>query len=405
MFWKFSAFLIVAIFILNCTNKGVDKKMNFLDDVQFLKKYTDVIVLKDKDGLAQVAVVPEYQGRVMTSTSNGSKGKSFGWLNYDLISSGKLDEHINIFGGEDRFWLGPEGGQFSIFFKKEDPFDLEHWYAPKQIDIEPFEMIEHGSDFAQFKKEMHLTNYAGFTFELEVKRKIKIEDAYSILSKFNIIRDHQISIIAYSSINQIKNKSEVKWSKKTGLLSIWILAMLKHSPNTTVMIPFNPGPEDEFGPIVNDTYFGKISEDRLKITDKVVYFKGDGQSRGKIGLSAMRSKSVLGSYNADDRVLTIIQYSKPANVSDYVNSQWEIQDEPFKGDVVNSYNDGPAVPGAEPFGPFYELETSSPAAALAPNDSLIHIHSTIHLTGPEDRLDIITQKIFGSSLQEIKKAF
>ena len=32
---------------------------------------------------------------------------------------------MNGFGGEDRFWLGPEGGQFSIFFKKDDPFDLE----------------------------------------------------------------------------------------------------------------------------------------------------------------------------------------------------------------------------------------------------------------------------------------
>jgi hypothetical protein len=27
--------------------------------------------------------------------------------------------HINVFGGEDRFWLGPEGGQFSIFFAKD----------------------------------------------------------------------------------------------------------------------------------------------------------------------------------------------------------------------------------------------------------------------------------------------
>ena len=27
-------------------------------------------------------------------------------------------EHVNVFGGEDRFWLGPEGGQYSIFFVK-----------------------------------------------------------------------------------------------------------------------------------------------------------------------------------------------------------------------------------------------------------------------------------------------
>ena len=29
---------------------------------------------------------------------------------------GRLEDHIYVFGGEERFWLGPEGGQFAIFF-------------------------------------------------------------------------------------------------------------------------------------------------------------------------------------------------------------------------------------------------------------------------------------------------
>ena len=43
--------------------------------------------------------------------------------------------------GEDRFWLGPEGGQFALFFKKGDPFDLDHWQTPAMMDTEPFEDI------------------------------------------------------------------------------------------------------------------------------------------------------------------------------------------------------------------------------------------------------------------------
>ncbi|NIY45616.1 MAG: hypothetical protein GWN22_18560, partial [Gemmatimonadetes bacterium] len=85
-----------------------------------------------------------------------------------------------------------------------------------------------------------------------------------------------------------------------------------------------------------------------------------------------RATPVCGSYDAAARLLTIVQYNQPAGATDYVNSMWELQDEPFGGDVVNSYNDGPPEPGAEPLGPFYELETSSPAAALAPGESITH---------------------------------
>ena len=54
----------------------------------------------------------------MTSSSDGENGLSYGWINHDLIGSGEIKKQINAVGGEERFWLGPEGGQFSIFFKK-----------------------------------------------------------------------------------------------------------------------------------------------------------------------------------------------------------------------------------------------------------------------------------------------
>jgi Family of unknown function (DUF6786) len=56
-------------------------------------------------------------------------------------------------------------------------------------------------------------------------------------------------------------------------------------------------------------------------------------------------------------------------------------------------------------GPFYELESSSPAANLKPGQSLTHIHQTFHFQGNEDALNAITLKIFGISLKEIKSAF
>ena len=113
---------------------------------------------------------------------------------------------------------------------------------------------------------------------------------------------------------------------------------------------------------------------------------------------------MLGSYDAENKVLTIVQFNQPEGVTDYVNSLWKLQDNPYGGDAANSYNDGPPTPGAKPMGPFYEIESSSPAAALAPGKSLSHIHRTMHLTGDESSLDKISRSVLGVSLDEIKSA-
>src|SRR5205814_4532487 len=84
----------------------------FASEVVFLKQHATVVVLSSRTGDARLAIVPAWQGRVMTSTAEGASGQSFGWINHDLIRTSRLAPHINAFGGEDRFWIGPEGGQF-----------------------------------------------------------------------------------------------------------------------------------------------------------------------------------------------------------------------------------------------------------------------------------------------------
>jgi hypothetical protein len=68
---------------------------------------------------------------------------------------------------------------------------------------------------------------------------------------------------------------------------------------------------------------------------------------------------------------------------------------------VNSYNDGPVAPGEASLGGFYEMETSSPAAALPPGASLTHVHTTLHFVGDRSDLDAIAHKLLGVSLAEI----
>jgi hypothetical protein len=138
--------------------------------------------------------------------------------------------------------------------------------------------------------------------------------------------------------------------------------------------------------------------------DGVLFFSGDGRYRSKIGLSPRRARPALGSFDAERSVLTIVAFDLPEGAAEYVNSMWEIQKDPFAGDVVNSYNDGPPAPGAKPMGPFYELETSSPAAALAPGASLTHVHRTFHLEGETADLDAVARRVLGVSLESIRTA-
>ena len=398
--------LLCVGILAGCMEQQKKMKINtFGDDLEFLKKHTNVVVLSDATGDGQLAVLPKLQGRVMTSTARGTGGLSFGWINRELLESGEFVEHINVFGGEDRFWIGPEGGQFSVFFKNGVPFDLEHWFTPAPVDTESFELVSKSQDRAILKKDMQLENYSRTVFNLRVDREVKILGRGDAVAVMGIKPAKTVKMVAFQSTNKVTNTGEKAWEKGTGLLSIWILGMFNPSPATTITIPFKAGPENRLGAAVNDTYFGKVPADRLVVKDDVLFFSGDGQYRSKIGLSPMRAKPILGSYDAVNQVLTIVQYSKPRGAMDYVNSMWELQDEPYKGDVVNSYNDGPPEPGAKPLGPFYELETSSPAAALKPGETISHVHRTFHLQGSEADLNPIAMAMLGVTLEEIKSAF
>ncbi|MBC7363358.1 MAG: hypothetical protein H5U07_02290 [Candidatus Aminicenantes bacterium] len=399
--------LCAIILMTSCSrpSSGIQGK-TFGEDLEFLKKHTQVITLSSPDGQAMVAINPDIQGRVMTSTAAGPSGLSYGWINRDLIVSGENNPHINTFGGEDRFWLGPEGGQYSLFFKNGSPFDLDHWFTPAPINEGGFDLISHDGNQVVMKKEMNLVNYSNFEFKIKVDRIIRLLDKTQV-ETLGIPLSDKLKWVAFHSDNQITNMGDTPWKKETGLVSIWILGMFNPSPETTVVIPFKPGPEEELGPVVNDAYFGKVPADRLIVKDKVLFFKADGQYRSKIGISPKRVLPFLGSYDAANQALTIVHLTLPENPAEhsYVNSMWEIQKDPYAGDVVNSYNDGPTTPGGKPLGPFYELETSSPGAQLNPGESLRHVHTTIHLQGEEKELDQIAQKIFGVTLEEIKTAF
>ena len=106
---------------------------------------------------------------------------------------------------------------------------------------------------------------------------------------------------------------------------------------------------------------------------------------------------MFGSMDFKGNHLTIIEFDRK-DCPDYINSMWEIQEKPYEGDVINSYNDGPAAPGEESLGGFYELENSSPAYELGSKSQLKHNSKTYHFVAEIDILKKIAKAGLGINL-------
>lgn len=392
----------------NCTNCKEDVT-TFGKDAAFMQKHTDAVILKDGD--AAIVVVPEYQGRVMTATAQGDNGASSGWINYDLVkqgvespekAKGKLDEHMYAFGGEERFWMGPEGGQYSIYFEPGKEFEFANWFTPDDIDNIPWKIASQKDKEVAFKHDFNLLNHSGTKFKVGVERTVKLLDDKTVSSMVGTAIPADLDMVAYQSINSVTNKGDKAWKHETGLVSIWMLCMFQPSPTTTVFIPYKQGDDKELGPIVNRDYFGRVPDSRLKAEDGVIYFTCDGNERGKIGVTPERSLGMAGSYDPVAKRMTLLMYKQPEKHEGYVNSMWELQDQPYKGDALNSYNDGPVGEDGEQMGPFYEIESSSPALALAPGKTGTHTETIIHLYGDEDKLQSVLSALTTVKLSDVK---
>lgn len=372
----------------NSNNRG-----SFAYDVAFLKGKDSVVVLKNKQGTGKVIVSPKYQAKVFTSTADGDEGKSFGWINYDAFD--QQEEHMNAYGGEDRLWLGPEGGKFSLFFKPGSTMEFENWYTPPAVDTESWILDAVSDRAASLSKETAITNYAGTKLNIKINRQIEVLENGEIEKALHIQLKETVKTVGFKTVNKLTNNGNNAWNKQTGAPCLWSLDMFTPSPETVIIIPYN---EQAKGKLATTDYFGEIPKERIVYKNGVLLFKADGKSRGKLGIPPDRVKPVAGSYASDTKVLTITLFDIDPNAV-YLNQEWTPDKDPFVGDAMNAYNDGPLADGSQ-MGPFYEIESASPAAFLQPKEAITHTHSVFHFTGDEAALNEIAQKVLGISLKE-----
>jgi hypothetical protein len=367
----------------------------------FLVAHTSVVELTGENG-ERVAICPEYQGRIMTSTCGDLTGRSFGWVNKDFIEKGAADRHFNNFGGEDRLWLGPEGGPYSLWFAPGAEQNLNNWITPTVLNDGAFKITsDKEAPHYRLGRQIKFTNAARTPFDLEISREIHLQKAHHFGKLFgneaqSALSAGKLKMVGFQTINTITNRGPAMTREK-GLVSIWSLGQFPASARTHIVIPYKGGDDTGLGPIVNSDYFGRVPADRLRFTPEAIWFLGDGKYRSKIGVPQTRVKPVAGSIDVQQGVLTLVHFSMPTDPTafSYVNNLWGKQEQPYQGDVFNSYNDGPPEPGRAAMGGFYELESLSPAAQLPTGKSITHTHSTFHIEGDAASLARLAKAALG----------
>jgi hypothetical protein len=387
IFGGVTLWLLAAAGCTSCWDKGVDAVGR-----------NDAIVLEG-DGGAKVLVSPKLQGRIMNASFDSES--RVGWINYPEIAEGETHPGFNNFGGQDRFWLGPEGGPYSIYFAPGVKFDRSIWVVPPDFDKGPFTVVEKTPKKVLFRRDMNLTNYKGTKFQAKVEREVGVIPTEELKTKLGVELPAGVAFGGSYSDNVLANAGSEPWKKDTGLLNIWILGQFVPGPRTVIIAPFKPG---EGKPYRDDVYFGAVPADRLMAVGNAMVFRADGYKEGKFGIPQARTTGLAGSYDYERNLLVVIRFDVPSELSLYADSAWKTDmPDPYAGDLFQCYNsDRMGKPDQR--AAFYELESVSPSKELAPGEKLRHRQETYCFNGDPAKLKEIAAKTLGVDLDAVQSA-
>ena len=246
----------------------------------------------------------KYQGKVLTTTAG--QGHSFGYLNRGAFAKTDPDANINGYGGESRFWVGPEAGEASIFFAPGAPLEDEYWDTPDAIDLEAWEKLDQTPLSVRFGKSMRVENRLGTTFDLQLQREVQL-----VSPGASGTLPEGVSAVAYLLSDRITNVGTETWTPATGTVCTWNLGMLPASDSVVVVAPIvSADTANARGAIHAREYFGEVPAERMSTLffsdgarrggqTGAVLFRGDGRERGKFGLPNAISNGQIGAVDLE----------------------------------------------------------------------------------------------------------
>lgn len=375
--------------------------MTFAEVRELLRQSgNDGFVLTGRNNQSVVLVAPNLAGRVMATSFDGEQGEINGFVDARAFKEGMRDIWDN-WGGEERYWLGPEGGQFGLMFQgKKNCF--ANYSVPPGFNKQEYIVTEHAGSGNSLTMQASFTlrNAAGTHFSLACTRRITALDE----CPYAVGAGSAVESVGFESASSIVNMGPNAWTKETGCLAHWHLGQFLPGPRVIAIIPFRQGAIAD--PPVREDYFrdfcigGKMPPERYWIRDGFVLFRADGKCRTKIGQNRSRATGLLGSYNLETDEIILLEYDFYPNL-EYAASYWYEQPEPFHGDCISFSAEGPDEEGG-PDGRCYELEAMSPALLLAPDQCFTFRTRTMHIRGPRAAMAAICRRHLGPEISTLE---
>lgn len=379
---------------------------SFGQDMAFCKKYgVETLLLSQDDTI--VAVSPALQGRVLTSSFAGMDGASLGWINRVELAYKKSDLQKVQLGGEDRFWVGPQGGENSIFFPVGSIVNESSWRIPAFLTSESWNLVAKNAYRAKFEKSAEFENIKGTKFKVKAEREVSVLNRKHAADILGVVIPENVKMVAFQSFNKLTNMGSSPWTAKTGLLNISTQSCFNANRKTNAFVPYRAGEPAKLGDIVRDNFYGASldidNKERLVVDPSFIAFRTDGKRLSYIGVSSRRSEGIALSYDDANAILTVIFYIKPTDVRAYLQSSWRKSVSEYDGDAISVFNNGPVAGSNAPADAYYEISSYSPALALESGKSQFHLQRTFHFHGSEFDLGQISTALVGLSINQLRQ--
>ena len=417
--WVTGIVLSTALFTLSFLKaqeaaEGGNKVRKIREVLRFLEQTGNEEVLLTGEGQNKVVVVaPSLGGRVLCTGFEGVEGDTDSYILEDKIKKGAAPTGRGAvwsnFGGEERFWLAPEGGKFALFFREGEEQAIANYLIPNSLNSARFGVTAKAEDGTSvtFAAPIQLTNSRGMRFDFQVKRKIEVLQSCPYALGYG----DKLDFVGFESKSWVKNGGRAALSRQTGAVAVWTLGQYPVKDHTVIIVPFRPGPNSELGKPLNTQYFktdvvditkvpkGRSYNDYWTVKDNYALIKANGSIGTKIEMWPQRALGRIASIDLASFSLTIVEFRMYPRL-DYLASYWlPYSGDPFQGAAISIFvlGKGAGIPL------FYELETLSPALFLHPSEEYCHISRTYHLRGEKVSIGEILGRHFNVDLGTLQE--
>jgi len=109
---------------------------------------------------------------------------------------------------EDRLWLGPEAGQFGLWFRAGEPFTLNAFRTPAGFNSGPFKVLNASAEAVTMTRQFSVTNYAGTSFDCSVRRVVQLLDEEMAASALSAPLPADLYWAGFETINSLSHQRQ-----------------------------------------------------------------------------------------------------------------------------------------------------------------------------------------------------